>query len=107
MVRPFTEPYELPVSGSLALARRATALTGLTACVAAVLGLAFGEQWLYQSDGLTLGQTYGHDVVVLLVVLPALGLSVRSAMRGSARALVTWAGTLLYLAYWYHFMLGG
>ena len=107
MARPPAEPYELPVSGSLALARWGTLLTGVAACISAVVGLAYGSQWLYQSDGLTLGQIYGHDLVVLLVALPVLALSVRRALQGSARALITWAGALMYLAYWYHFLLGG
>lgn len=107
IARPFHEPQELPVSGSLTLARRLSFVAAAAACVAAVLGLAYGEQWLYQSDALTLGQVYGHDMVVLLVVVPMLLASIRTARRGSARGLVTWAGSLLYLAYWYHFMLDG
>jgi hypothetical protein len=79
----------------------------MAAFTSAVIGIRFGQAWLYQSDDLMLGQTYGLDLIVLIVVLPLLALSMRAAWRGSARGLFGWGGVLMYLAYWYHFLLGG
>ena len=103
----YAEPYELPVSGSLAAARWATLAAGISLLISAVLGLRYGEQGLYQSEALLLPQFYGQDVVALVVVLPLMLLSARRARHGSARALIAWAGALTYVAYWYHFYLGG
>ncbi|HET9426656.1 MAG TPA: hypothetical protein VFO55_14935 [Gemmatimonadaceae bacterium] len=100
------EPYELPVSGSLVVARWSTVIAGVALLASALLGLLYGEQWLYQSDALLLPQVYGQDVISLVIALPLLGLAVWRARRGSARGLVVWAGALIYIAYWYHFHLG-
>jgi hypothetical protein len=102
-----SEAYELPVSGTLRLARWTTLAAGIAAFTSAIIGIRLGQAWLYQSDDLMLGQIYGMDIIVLLVVLPLLVLSVRAAWRGSARGLFGWGGALMYLAYWYHFLLGG
>jgi hypothetical protein len=102
-----SEAYELPVSGTLRLARWTTLAAGLAAFTSAIIGIRLGQAWLYQSDDLMLGQVYGMDLIVLLVALPLLVLSVRAASRGSARGLFGWGGALMYLAYWYHFLLGG
>jgi hypothetical protein len=99
------EPYELPVVGSLRVARWATLIAGVSAFAAAVIGIGYGQQRLYQSDELLLVQAYGQDIVVLLVTLPILANAVWIAHQGSARGLVAWAGCLIYLAYWYHYML--
>jgi hypothetical protein len=104
---PRSEPYDLPVSGSLVVARWATAIAGLSALLSAMLGLRFGQQGLYQSDDLLLAQVYGQDIVVLVTVLPLLAISVWRASRGSARGLIGWGGGLVYLGYWYHYLLGG
>jgi hypothetical protein len=101
------EAYELPVSGSLRLARWSTLIAGLAAFTSAVIGRRLGQVSLYQSDDLMLGQIYGLDLIVLLVVLPLLVLAVGAAWRGSIRGLFGWGGALMYLAYWYHFLLGG
>lgn len=102
---PSTEPYDLPVTGSLRVARWATLIAGASAFVAAVMGIAYGPRGLYQSDDLLLVQAYGQDIVVLLGTLPVLANGFWLARRGSARGLVAWAGALVYLAYWYHYML--
>lgn len=101
------EPYQLPVAGSLVLARWATLVAAVALFTSAVLGLQYGEQGLYQSDALLLPQFYGPDVVSLVIALPLLALAVWRTSRGSARGLVVWGGTLIYIAYWYHFYLGG
>lgn len=101
------EPYELPVSGSLRLARWSTAIAGLSGFVAAFIGLRYGPQSLYQTHELLTVQVYGQDMVVLVLVVPLLLGAVLLSSRGSARALFVWAGALVYLAYWYHFLLGG
>jgi hypothetical protein len=102
-----SEAYALPVSGSLRLARWTTLIAGLASLTSAVIGLRFGQAWLYQSDDLMLGQIYGLDLIVLALVLPLLVLSVFSARGGSVRGLFGWSGMLMYLAYWYHYLLGG
>lgn len=107
LARLLEEPYELPVSGSLAPARWGTLIAGLSAATSAVLGWRYGQQGLYQSDDLMLAQVHGQDFIVLLATLPVLALSVWRAHRGSARGLIGWAGALIYLAYWYHYLLGG
>jgi hypothetical protein len=104
---PGLEAYALPVSGSLRLARWTTLIAGLAAFTSAVIGRRLGQASLYQSDDLMLGQIYGLDLVVLLVVLPLLVLVVGAAWRGSIRGLFGWGGVLMYLAYWYHFLLAG
>lgn len=101
------EPYALPVSGSLSAARWATAVTGVALLVAAIAGIRYGEQGLYQSDALLLTQFYGQDLIAVVCILPVLALAVWRASRGSARGLVVWSGTLVYIAYWYHFYLDG
>jgi hypothetical protein len=104
---PGSEAYELPVSGTLRLARWTTLIAGLAAFTSAIVGIRLGQAWLYQSEDLMLGQIYGLDLLVLFVVLPLLVLSVRAAWRGSVRGLFGWGGVLVFLAYWYHFLLGG
>jgi len=100
------EPYQLPVTGSLVAARWATLVAAIALFTAAALGIEYGEQGLYQSDGLVLPQVYGQDLVSMVIVLPLLGLATWRASRGSARGLVVWIGALIYIAYWYHFHLG-
>lgn len=104
---PRAEPYELPVSGSLAVARWATVVAAVALFASAVAGLQYGEQGLYQSDALLLPQLYGQDVVALVIGLPLMMLAVWRTSRGSSRGLVVWAGTMIYVAYWYHFHLAG
>ena len=104
---PATEPYELPVSGSLKLARWSTAIAGLSAFAAGVIGFRYGQRSLYQTHELLTVQVYGQDLVVLVLVVPLLAAAVLLARRGSARGLFVWAGSLTYLAYWYHFLLAG
>jgi hypothetical protein len=101
------EPYELPVSGSLRLARWSTALAGLSALAAGIIGFRYGQQSLYQTHELLTVQVYGQDLVVLILVVPLLAGAVFLTRKGSARGLFVWAGALVYLAYWYHFLLGG
>jgi hypothetical protein len=101
------EPYALPVSGSLRFARWTTLVAALSLLASAVVGLRYGEQGLYQSDDLLLPQMYGQDAVSVIVILPLLGLGVWRAGRGSPRGLIVWAGALVYMAYWYHFLLSG
>jgi hypothetical protein len=101
------EVYELPVSGTLRLAHWSTLVAGMSAFASAVLGVRYGQSWLYQSDGLMAGQVYGQDHLVLVVALPLLVGAVGAARSGSVRGLFGWGGVLVYLAYWYHFVLGG
>lgn len=101
-----SESYDLPVTGSLRAARAATFVAGVALVISAVVGLRFGKQDLYQSDALMFPHVYGQDVVALAVVFPAMMFAMWRASRGSGRGLVVWAGTLIYLAYWYHYFLG-
>jgi hypothetical protein len=101
------EPYELPVTGSLRAARWATFVAGASLVVSAVMGIRYGKQALYQSDDLMFPQVYGQDIVALIIAFPAMMLAMWRASRGSGRGLVVWAGALIYLAYWYHYFLGG
>jgi hypothetical protein len=101
------EPYTLPVSGSLRLARWSTAIAGLSAFASGVIGFRYGQLSLYQTHELLTVQVYGQDLVVLALVVPLLAGAVLLTRRGSARGLFVWAGALVYLAYWYHFLLGG
>src|SRR5688500_16350163 len=46
-------------------------------------------------------QGVGHDIVTLTLVVPLLVVSAIEASRGSKRALLVWAGVLVYLGYSY------
>lgn len=104
-MRSAEESYSLPVSGSLVIARWASLVAGVALFTAAVIGMQYGEQGLYQSDALRLPQVYGQDLVALVIALPLMMLAVWRTGRGSPRGLLVWAGTLVYIVYWYHFYL--
>jgi hypothetical protein len=106
--RPLGEAsHSLPVSGSLIAAYRLSAPTAALLVVTSVAGLLYGGDGLYQADPRLLPQFFGQDAFALVAALPALLVGIRLTERGSARGLVLWAGTLLYIAYWYQFYLSG
>jgi hypothetical protein len=106
--RPLAEAsHELPVSGSLNVAYWLSALAAVLLGVTSVVGLLYGGDGLYQPDPHLLPQFFGQDAFALVVALPALLCAIWLTDRGSARGLVLWTGTLLYIANWYHFYLSG
>ena len=87
----------LPTKSSLSPAAVISMLAGALAAAAAAWGL-FGADRLY----LTAAQRQSflpNDVVTLVLVLPALLISMLLAWRGSWPALLCWPGALLYLTY--------
>lgn len=100
-------PYSLPVSGSLTPAYWTSWIAAILLLITAVGGLQYGDQGLYQADALLLPQFLGQDALALALALPSLIIAIWMTQRGSARGLVLWAGTLMYIAYWYHFYLAG
>jgi hypothetical protein len=95
------------VKGCLTIARLATGIAATSLIAAATIGLRYGGQGLYQSDDVIFPQLIAQDATALMLILPLLAFAVWRSRRGSARALVVWAGTLVYIAYWYHFLLAG
>jgi hypothetical protein len=75
--------------------------------VTTVAGLWYGDAGLYPDDPQLLPQLHGQDAIALMAALPALLISMSMTRRGSIRGLVVWLGSLLYIAYWYHFYLSG
>src|SRR5687768_1096947 len=71
--------------------------------LSSVVGLVLGPRGLYADDPATAPAFLGQDALTLVVALPILFFAVRSARRGSAAGVVTWMGTLFYVAYSYAF----
>ena len=66
-------------------------------------GLLYGQRGLYDRDALTLPAQIGQDAVMLIVGVPLLIVSTLLACRGSTRALLSWVGALLFIAYFNYF----
>lgn len=80
--------------------RRAAGLAVATAVVAAVAAVWTGlDPGLLHGPAAMQGSARGTAVVLGAMAVPVLLVSVRQALRGSAPALVTWGGALLYVAY--------
>lgn len=92
---------------SLAQVGHLTIATAWLLAIASAAGLVFGWQWLYDPDPATLPLFLGQDAITLVLGLPALVVSARYASRGSARGVLCWMGTLLYVAYSYTFYVVG
>lgn len=71
----------------------------------ALLGLLWPEA--YRDEGWTRETWFGNDLVTLLLGLPALGLGLALARRGSGRGALLWLGGLGYAFYNYAFYLVG
>ncbi len=54
---------------------------------------------VFRDPAMTAGNARGTDVVILFAALPVLVISMVFALRGSLRAQLVWAGTLIYLFY--------
>ncbi len=89
----------------MAAACKLTAVLGGLMFVQAALGLLFREQ--YRDVEWILATWPGNDMVTLAIALPLLAASLRSARRGSVRALLLWLGTLAYALYNYAYYLFG
>jgi hypothetical protein len=70
-------------------------------------GLLYGQRGLYDRDALTLPAQIGQDAVMLIVGVPLLIVSTLLACRGSTRALLSWVGALLFIAYFNYFYVVG
>lgn len=80
--------------------RRAAALAVATAVVAAVAAVWTGlDPGLLHGPAAMQGSARGTAVVLGAMAVPVLLAAVRQALRGSAPALVIWAGALLYVVY--------
>lgn len=80
--------------------RRASALAAATAVVAAVSAVWTAiDPGLLHGPAAMQGSARGTAVVLGAVAVPVLLASIRQALRGSAPALVTWGGALLYVLY--------
>ena len=75
-------------------------LSSLLAAVTAIQSAvgAFHPQ-VFRDPAMTAGNARGTDVTILFVALPVLVISMGLARRGSLRAQLIWAGTLIYIAY--------
>jgi hypothetical protein len=62
---------------------------------------------VYGEPAATAQMLRGYDLVTLVVVVPALVMSLLRAHRGSDRAVLIWMGLLAYLAYTYAYYLFG
>jgi hypothetical protein len=85
---------------------RTQAWLWLTVPIAILVAIAAGSglfvNGLYRDSPIfVVGQAVGHDLVTLVVALPALIVSVILAGRGSQRARLIWLGTLIYMVYSY------
>jgi hypothetical protein len=72
---------------------------------ASLVGLVRGE--LYAQPAAVVQMLRGYDVVTLVLVVPLLVVSPRSARRGSDRAALVWLGMLAYLLYTYAYYVFG
>ena len=80
--------------------RRAATLAVATAVVAAVSAVWTGlDPGLLHGPAAMQGSARGTAVVLGAMAVPVLLAAVRQALRGSAPALVIWAGALLYVVY--------
>src|SRR4051812_6783332 len=95
--------HPLPLTGSIQTAFVLSGVAAILLIVTAVTGLLYGGDGLYPADPLLLRQFYGQDAIALMLGLPTLLISMWYVRRGSTRALVLWLGSLIYIAYWYHF----
>ncbi len=71
-------------------------LAAVTVSQAAV-GMSYPQS--FRDPAMTAGNARGTDVVILFVALPVLFISMNLTRRGSLRAQLTWAGTLIYILY--------
>jgi hypothetical protein len=72
----------------------------VTASIGAVAGAwTFLDPGLLRGPEAMQGSARGTALVLLAVAVPALVISVSRAQRGSAPALLTWAGALMYVVY--------
>lgn len=87
---------------SAVICRRSVAfwLAGPLAVMVAVaaVGTFFGDGIL-TGPAVAVGNARGTALVMLVLGLPALGASVVAALRGSVRAVLVWAGVVLYILY--------
>ncbi|CAN7304060.1 hypothetical protein [Knoellia sp. LjRoot47] len=96
-MRTTSADHASPSSSAL---RTATALAVATVLVAGLAaGWTFADPGLLHGPEAMQGSARGTALVLGTVALPVLLGSLRMAWRGSARALVVWAGALLYVIY--------
>jgi hypothetical protein len=85
---------------STGLARSTYWLSGALAVVAAAAAAAtFFIPGVLRGPAVMNGSARGTALVILVVAVPALLLSMRSAVAGSVRALIVWLGAIAYIAY--------
>jgi len=80
-------------------------LATIFAAVASAAGLFIPD--LYHDNDFVRTVWQGNDAVTLVLVIPAMGLTLWRAGKGSLRARLIWMGLLLYLLYNYAFYLFG
>lgn len=77
----------------------ATLVTLVLTVVATAVGLLVPG--FYRDAPVLIPQLYGQDLLTLVVVVPALAISLYYAVRGSLRAYIIWLGVTGYLLYTY------
>ena len=97
----------LPVRDNLTFVYRLSGLLAGLLIISSLIGLIYGSSGLYDSYPATLAGLIGQDVVSLAMGLPLLLGAMWRARRGSASALLLWAGVLFYFTYSYYFFLVG
>jgi hypothetical protein len=103
MIRPPVRLYGAPRSilrHGTALARSTYWLSGALALVTALaVAATFFIPGVLRGPAVMNGSARGTAAVILVLGLPALLIAMRSAAKGSIRALIVWLGVIAYLSY--------